>query len=91
MIQKTLPHAIIDRQELRVTFDGEELPYYYAEQGRRVEELGEGLSLVWLPIIVEGVEEIPAEPSEYRSPDLWPAQEVVEKGGRVLESYRGDS
>lgn len=73
MIQKILPAAIIDRQALTVSFDGEELPYFYAEQGPRVADLGEGLSIVWLPVIVGSVEDIPAEPSKFRSPDLWPA------------------
>ncbi|CCQ44644.1 hypothetical protein ARTSIC4J27_570 [Pseudarthrobacter siccitolerans] len=83
---------MIDRQELRVTLDGQELPYFYAEQGPRVEELGEGLSVLWLPIIVGGVEDVPATPGPYRSPDLWPAQDdVVARGGRHLDSYRGDS
>jgi hypothetical protein len=91
-IQKILPHAIIDRQALTVTLDGEELPYFYAEQGPKVEPLGEGLEILWLPIIVGGVEDIPATPSEHRSPDLWPSQDdVVARGGRHLASYRGDS
>ncbi|MCZ9884620.1 hypothetical protein [Arthrobacter sp. B2a2-09] len=99
MIQKSIPHAIVDRQALTVSLDGEELPYFYAEQGPRTEELGEGLSILWLPVIADGVEEIPAdEPkSPFRSKDLWPEPEpavytdVVTKGGRVLRSYRGDS
>ncbi|MFD0044765.1 hypothetical protein ACFVGV_06195 [Pseudarthrobacter scleromae] len=57
MIQKTLPEVVIDRQELSVTLNGEELPFFYVEQGPRVEELGEGLSVLWLPIIVGAVEE----------------------------------
>ena len=78
---KTFPEVVIDRQGGNITFDGEELPYFFAEAGPRVEELGEGLSVLWLPIIVGDVEEIPATP----------APDVVARGGRVLESYRGDS
>jgi hypothetical protein len=91
MMQKTLPHAILDRQELTLTLDGEELPYFYAEAGPRVEELAEGLSIVWVPIIVGGVEEIEAETplNPHRSPDLWPESRPM--GGRALTSYRGDS
>lgn len=95
MIQKILPHAIVDRQELTVTLDGEELPYFYAEQGPRSEELGEGLSILWLPIIVGGVEDIPATTGPYRSPDLWKQEhdlvDIEARGGRVVDSYRGDS
>lgn len=72
MIQKSLPAVTIDRQELTVSFDGEELPYFYAEEGPRITDLGEGLSIVWLPIIVGSIEEIPAKPNKHRSPDLWP-------------------
>ena len=81
MIQKTLPHAIIDRQALTVTLDGEELPYYYAEIGPHTRPLGEDLHIVWLPIIVGGVEDIPAnEPkSPHRSPDLWPSRPFQER------------
>ena len=94
---KTLPEVVIDRQGLSVTLDGEELPYFYAEQGPRVEELREGLSIVWLPVIAGAVEEIPVEEpiGPFRSADLWPEPfreaDVVARGGRVLESYRGDS
>lgn len=79
---KTFPEVVIDRQGGNITFDGEELPYFFAEAGPRVEELGEGLSVLWLPIIVGDVEEVPATAAQ---------EDVVARGGRHLESYRGDS
>ena len=97
MIAKTLPHAVIDRQAISLTFDGEELPFYYAEEGPRAEPYAEGLSVVWVPVLVESVEEIEADESRLCDPALWkPRQpavytDVVERGGRVLASYRGDS
>lgn len=90
---KTFPEVVIDRQERTVALDGEDLPYFLAEEGPRVEELGEGLSVLWLPIIVGDVEDIPAPPSRGRPTTRWTAirQEVLARGGRCLESYRGDS
>ena len=70
-IQKSTPQVVIDRQRLKVTFDGEELPFFYAEAGPRSAPYEEGLSVVWLPILVESVEDLPADDTRRCAPGLW--------------------
>lgn len=70
-IQKSTPQVVIDRQRLKVTFDGEELPFFYAEAGPRSAPYEEGLSVVWLPILVESVEDLPADDTRRCYPGLW--------------------
>ncbi len=75
-VQKSLPAVVIDRQRGKITFDGEELPYWFAEVGPHTRPLGEGISVVWVPVLAESVEEIPIEPSRPNQ-DFWSGQEIL--------------
>jgi hypothetical protein len=53
MQQKSIPeYVIIDRRRQKLILDGEQLPFFIHEDGPRVEDYAEGLSLLWVPILI---------------------------------------
>jgi hypothetical protein len=76
MIQKSIPSAVIDRQRMKLLLDGVELPYFLAERGPHTRPYGEGLHIVWVPVLVNDVEDIPVSPTRVCPPEFWASPEA---------------
>lgn len=79
MTQKAIPEVVIDRQRMKLTLDGEELPFFLHEMGPHTRPYAEGLHIVWVPILAGSVEEIPAKQTRVCPAEYWaPVKPVTE-------------